>query len=318
MQIGAVFPQTEIGTDPAVIRDFARSVERAGYDYLLAYDHVLGAEATRFEGPIGGFPSAPYTAEHQFHEVLTLFAFLAAVTDRLRFATSVLILPQRQTALAAKQAAAVDILSGGRLRLAVGVGWNFAEYEALGEDFRTRGRRIEEQIRVMRLLWTERIVTYHGEYHHLDRVGINPLPVQRPIPLWIGSGASERSLRRVARLADGWIPLLRPHEALAGALQRLRGYAEEEGRAASALGVDARLHIERTEPDSWLSRVQELSALGITHLTVNSGRAGHTPDWHLERLRRFLTDVGGLARAPHASRVARDTPAEPGRPAKTP
>lgn len=287
MQVGAVFPQTEIGTDPALIRDFAKIVERTGYDYLLAYDHVLGAQATRFEGPIGGFPSAPYTAEHQFHEVFTLFSFLAALTDRLRFATSVLVLPQRQTALAAKQAAAVDVLSGGRLRLAVGVGWNFAEYEALGEDFRTRGRRIEEQIRVMRLLWTEPVVTYEGAYHHLDRVGINPLPVQRPIPLWIGSGPSERSLRRVARLADGWIPLLQPHEALAEALERLRAYAEEEGRRPGAIGVDARLHIGRNEPDSWMSQLRELSALGITHLTVNSGRAGHTPDWHLERLERF-------------------------------
>jgi probable F420-dependent oxidoreductase len=286
MQVGVVFPQTEIGTDPALIRDFAKSVERTGYDYLLAYDHVLGAPATRFEGPIGGFPSAPYTTEHQFHEVFTLFSFLAAVTDRLRFATSVLILPQRQTALAAKQAAAVDVLSSGRLRLAVGVGWNFAEYEGLGEDFHTRGRRIEEQIRVMRLLWTEPIVTYQGEYHHLDRVGINPLPVQRPIPLWIGSGASERSLRRVARLADGWIPLLQPHEVLAEALERLRAYAEEQGRPG-AIGVDARLHIGRGEPDSWMSQVRELSARGITHLTVNTGRAGHTPDWHVERLERF-------------------------------
>jgi probable F420-dependent oxidoreductase len=287
MQVGAVFPQTEIGTDPAVIRDFARTVEGAGYDYLLAYDHVLGAQATRFEGPIGGFSRAPYTAEHQFHEVFTLFAFLAAVTDRLQFATSVLILPQRQTALAAKQAAAVDVLSRGRLRLAVGVGWNFAEYEALGEDFRTRGRRLEEQIRVMRLLWTEPLVTYHGEHHHLDRVGINPLPVQRPIPLWIGSGASDLSLRRVARLADGWIPLLQPAEALTDALQRLRAYAEAEGRRPDAIGVDARLPIDRTDADSWMSRVRELSALGVTHLTVNSGRAGHTPDWHLERLRHF-------------------------------
>jgi probable F420-dependent oxidoreductase len=287
MQVGAVFPQTEIGTDPAVIRDFARTVEGAGYDYLLAYDHVLGAQATRFEGPIGGFSRAPYTAEHQFHEVFTLFAFLAAVTDRLQFATSVLILPQRQTALAAKQAAAVDVLSRGRLRLAVGVGWNFAEYEALGEDFRTRGRRLEEQIRVMRLLWTEPLVTYHGEHHHLDRVGINPLPVQRPIPLWIGSGASDLSLRRVARLADGWIPLLQPAEVLTDALQRLRAYAEAEGRRPDAIGVDARLPIDRTDADSWMSRVRELSALGVTHLTVNSGRAGHTPDWHLERLRHF-------------------------------
>ncbi len=287
MKIGAVFPQTEIGTEPAVIRGFARAVEAAGYDYLLAYDHVLGAAASRFPGPIGGFPSAPYTAEHQFHEVFTLFGHLAAVTDRLELATSVLILPQRQTALAAKQAAAVDILSGGRLRLAVGVGWNFAEYEALGEEFRNRGRRLEEQVRVMRMLWTEPIVTYHGEHHRLDRVGINPLPVQRPIPVWIGSGASDRSLRRVARLADGWMPLLQPGEVLSEGLDRLRAYVREQGRDATAVGVDARVHIGRGEPESWMKQVEELSALGITHLAVNSGRAGHAADWHVERLRRF-------------------------------
>jgi probable F420-dependent oxidoreductase len=287
MQIGAVFPQTEIGTDPRVIQGFARSLERLGYDYLLAYDHVLGADPGRFEGPVGGFPTAPYTIEHPFHEVFTLFSHLAAVTERLAFATSVLVLPQRQTALAAKQAAAVDILSGGRLRLAVGVGWNFAEYEALGEDFRTRGRRIEEQIHVLRRLWTEPVVTSHGQHHHLDRVGLNPLPVQRPIPVWIGSGASDHSLRRVARLADGWMPLLQPGEVLSEAIGRLRAYLADVGRDAKAFGIDARLHIGRTAPESWLTHVGALSSLGITHLTVNTGRDGHTPDWHVETLARF-------------------------------
>jgi probable F420-dependent oxidoreductase len=287
MEIGAVFPQTEIGTDPAVIQGFARALERTGYAYLLAYDHVLGAEASRFDGAIGGFPAAPYTIEHPFHEVFTLFSHLAAVTERLGFATSVLVLPQRQTALAAKQAAAVDILSRGRLRLAVGVGWNFAEYEALGEDFRTRGRRIEEQIDVMRKLWTQPVVTYRGTYHQLDRVGINPLPVQRPIPIWIGSGASDLSLRRVARLADGWIPLLQPGEVLSEALGRLRAHVEQAGRDPRTVGVDARIHIGRTAPESWMTHVDALSSLGITHLTVNTGRDGHTPDWHVETLARF-------------------------------
>jgi probable F420-dependent oxidoreductase len=287
MHIGAVFPQTEIGTDPAVIRGFARSLESADYAYLLAYDHVLGAEAARFEGPMGGFPSAPYTIEHPFHEVFTLFSHLAAVTDRLGFATSVLVLPQRQTALAAKQAAAVDILSGGRLRLAVGVGWNFAEYEALGEDFHTRGRRLEEQVHVMRLLWTQPSVTYHGAYHHLDRVAINPLPPRRPIPLWIGSGASDRSLRRVARLADGWMPLLQPGEVLSEALTRLRACLDQAGRDPATFGIDARIPIGRTEPDAWMKQVDDFSRLGITHLTIGTGRDGHPPDWHVERLARF-------------------------------
>jgi probable F420-dependent oxidoreductase len=287
MKLGAVFPQTEIGTDSAIIRHFAQSLEKAGYDYLLAYDHVLGAHADRFEGPIGGFPSAPYTAEHPFHEVFTLFSHLAAVTERLEFVTSILILPQRQTALAAKQAAAVDILSKGRLRLAVGVGWNFAEYGALGEDFHTRGRRIEEQIQVMRMLWTEPLVTFHGAYHHLERVGINPLPLRRPIPLWVGSGASDRSLRRVARLADGWMPLLQPGEELREALHRLRAFLEKEGRGARAFGIDARLHIGRADPDSWLRQVRELRTLGVSHLAINTGRAGRPAQWHLDMLLRF-------------------------------
>ena len=286
MKLGAVFPQTEIGTDSAIIRHFAQSLEKAGYDYLLAYDHVLGAHADRFEGPIGGFPSAPYTAEHQFHEVFTLFSHLAAVTERLEFVTSVLILPQRQTALAAKQAAAVDILSKGRLRLAVGIGWNFAEYGALGEDFHTRGRRIEEQIQVMRMLWTEPLVTFHGAYHHLDRVGINPLPFQRPIPLWVGSGASDRSLRRVARLGNGWMPLLQPGEELREALHRLRAFLEKERRDARAFGIDARLHLGRGDPDSWLRQVREMQTLGVTHLAINTGRAGRAAQWHLDMLLR--------------------------------
>jgi probable F420-dependent oxidoreductase len=297
MRYGATFPHTEIGTDPAVIRDFARSVEGAGYDYLLAYDHILGADPGRFEGPVGGFPSAPYTAEHAFHEVFALFSHLAAVTERLQFVTSVLVLPQRQTALAAKQAAAVDILSGGRLRLAVGVGWNFAEYEALNEDFHTRGRRIEEQIEVMRRLWTEPLVTFSGRWHHLDRIGINPLPVQRPIPVWIGSGSSDRSLRRVARLADGWLPLLTPSEDLSSSVERLRTYTREAGRDPSVLGIEARINAGGGEPRDWLKRARDLATLGITDITVSTGRgAGLTPAQHIERLVRCREALSELER----------------------
>jgi len=287
VKLGAVFPQTEIGTDPATIRYFAQSLESAGYDYLLAYDHVLGAHPHRFQGPVGGFPSAPYTVEHPFHEVFTLFSFLAAATDRLELAASVLILPQQQTALAAKQAAAVAILSRKQLRLAVGVGWNFAEYEALGEEFHNRGLRLEEQIQLLRMLWTEPLVTFHGAYHDLEQVGINPLPLQTPIPLWIGSGASARSLRRVARLADGWMPLLQPGEDLHDALSRLRALLADEGRDARTFGIDARLNIGRGEPASWLGQVRELRTLGVTHLAINTGRAGHTAQWHLDTLLRF-------------------------------
>src|SRR5262245_21096486 len=186
MKIGVVFPQTEIGNDPAVIRDYAQAAEGAGYAHLLVFDHVLGAKEERF-ATLGRRP--PYTDQSAFHEPFVLFGYLGAVTQRLELVTGIVILPQRQTALVAKQAAAVDVLTGGRLRLGVGIGWNHVEYESLNEDFRTRGRRVAEQIAVMRKLWTEPTVTFKGEYHRFDRAGINPLPVQRPIPVWIGGMA---------------------------------------------------------------------------------------------------------------------------------
>src|SRR5438309_856290 len=173
MKLGVVFPQTEIGSDPSVIRDYAQAAESAGYDHLLVFDHVLGGKLERFD-KLGRRP--PYTDESPFHEVFVLFGYLGACTQRLELVTGIVILPQRKTALVAKQAAAVDVLTGGRLRLGVGIGWNHVEYEALNEDFHTRGRRVSEQIAVMRKLWTEPVVTFKGSYHHLDRAGINPLP----------------------------------------------------------------------------------------------------------------------------------------------
>ncbi len=206
MKVGVVFPQTEIGSDPAVIRDYAQVAEGAGYHHLLVFDHVLGGKLERFD-KLGRLP--PYTDETPFHEPFVLFGYLAAVTQRLELVTGIIILPQRQTALVAKQAAAVDVLTGGRLRLGVGIGWNYVEYEALNEDFHTRGRRVSEQIAVMRKLWTEPTVTFDGAYHHIDRAGINPLPIQRPIPVWMG-GMVEPVLRRLAQTADGWFPQFQP------------------------------------------------------------------------------------------------------------
>ena len=209
MRVGVVFSQADSGTDPEAIREWARMAEAAGFQHLMAYDHILGASGELYPDGVGAFPSAPYTDEHTFHEIFVLFGHLAAVTERLELVTSVLVLPQRPAALVAKQVATIDLLSAGRLRLAVGVGWSWAEYEGLGTDFATREDRLEEQIEVMRRLWTEPLVTFDGRFHHLDRVGINPLPA-RPIPIWIGSGASPRALRRVVRCADGWMPLLHP------------------------------------------------------------------------------------------------------------
>ncbi|GCE23978.1 hypothetical protein KDK_77780 [Dictyobacter kobayashii] len=199
MQIGVTFPQTEIGADPQVIRDYAQAVEGMGYQHVLIYDHVLGADPTHRPGWTG------YTHTEMFHEPFVLFGYLAALTQ-LELVTGVIILPQRQTALVAKQAAEVDVLSGGKFRLGIGVGWNPVEYEALGTDFSTRGRVVEEQIELLRQLWSKEVVTFKGRYHTVTEAGLSPLPVHRSIPVWIG-GSSDSALRRAARIADGWFPL---------------------------------------------------------------------------------------------------------------
>ena len=204
MKIGVVFPQTEIGADPAAVRDYVQAVEGMGYSHMLAYDHVIGADTSHHANWQGS-----YTSESMFHEPLVLFGYLAGVTTTLELVTAVLILGQRQTALVAKQAAQVGLLTGGRLRLGVGVGWNHVEYEALSQEFGNRGSRYAEQITLLREFWTKDVVGFEGKYHKVDYAGVNPQPVQRPIPIWMGAGARahpvppDRVLRRVARLADG-------------------------------------------------------------------------------------------------------------------
>jgi probable F420-dependent oxidoreductase len=271
VKIGTVFPNADIGVDPAVIRDHARAVEDAGFDYLLAYDHVTGAHPDRFAGAtIPGFAGPPYVHDSPFHEPLVLFSHLSAVTTRLQFVTSVLVLPQRPAPLVAKQAAEVDLLSGGRLRLAVGVGWNFAEYESLGAEFASRNARLEEQITVLRRLWSEPLVTYRGRWHTLDRIAITPRPA-RPLPIWIGGGAGDHALRRVARLADGWMPLLQPTEDPADAVARLRTYLGEQGRDAKSFPIDARIRAVGG-PDDWTAAARRWRELGATHLCLGITR----------------------------------------------
>src|SRR5947209_5294643 len=234
MQLGVVFPQNEIGANPQDIRDYAQTVEGLGYSHLVIYDHVLGADPTNRPGWKG------YTDQDLFHEPFVLFGYLAAITQ-LELVTGVIILPQRQTALVAKQAAEIDVLSGGKLRLGIGVGWNAVEYEALGSDFRQRGRMVEEQIEVLRLLWSQEIVTYHGQFHTITEAGLNPLPVRRSIPIWTG-GSAETMLRRTARLADGWFPLGRPVEKLEQTIQRLQSYLREAGRDPNTFGIEAQVN----------------------------------------------------------------------------
>src|SRR5438552_7102877 len=234
MRIGVVFPQTEIGDDPIAIRDYAQTVEQLGYQHLLIYDHVLGASIANRPDWRG-----PYTSDTLFHEPFVLFGYLAGLTKRIELVTGVIILPQRQTVLVAKQAAALDVLSGGRLRLGIGIGWNPVEYEALGENFKNRGRRSEEQVEVMRKLWTQELVTFEGEWHKITDAGLNPLPIQRPIPAWFGGG-HDQTLRRVARLGDGWFPLLAPDDACRGAIEKIHSYAQEAGRDPSSVGIQGR------------------------------------------------------------------------------
>ena len=256
-----------------------------GYTHVLAFDHVLGANPERPGGWKG-----PYTHRHAFHEPFVLFGFLAGVTNRLGLATGILILPQRQTALVAKQAAAVDVLSGGRLRLGVGVGWSPVEFEALGETLDNRGQRIEEQVHVMRALWTSELVTYEGRWHRVLDAGLNPLPVQRPIPLWMG-GEHETVLRRMARLAAGWITLqtVRPGPAMQETIDRLHGLVREAGRDPATFGIEGRVALARLAPDQHEPEMAAWRAMrGITHLCVNTMGSGLTrPEDHVKALERF-------------------------------
>lgn len=271
MRIGAVFSQADSGTDPAAIRQWAIDAEAAGFEHLLAYDHVLGVSPERLgPGPFGSFPNAPYTSEHTFHEILVLFSHFAAITSRLQFVTSVLVLPQRQIGLVAKQVASIDLLSGGRIRLAVGVGWNAAEYEGLGVDFADRTALLEEQIDVLRLLWSQPLVDYEGRFHHLRGVGLNPLPTH-PLPIMIGSGASDAVLRRVVRKADGWMPLLIPGlDAIdiVSAVTKLRQFAEEAGRDPASLAIHGRAYIG----PGWQTAVEQAVALGFSDCSIGFNR----------------------------------------------
>ena len=286
MRIGAVFPQTEIGTDPIVIRDFAQAAEQLGYDYLLAFDHVLGANPASRPGWDGFYD---HTA--MFHEPLVLFGYLAGLTERIELVTGVIILPQRQMALIAKQAAEVDVLSGGRLRLGIAVGWNEVEYEAMGLDFRDRGRRIEEQIEVLRRPWTEELVTFEGKWHRITDAGINPLPVQRPIPLWIG-GRADAVLRRAARLGDGWLPLADEHSSR---IEVIRSYLREAGRAPESFAIGKAIVMADRTPEEWRAELSEWKRCGATRMHVETMDAGlSSPDAHIDAIRRFREAATGI------------------------
>jgi probable F420-dependent oxidoreductase len=274
------FPQTELGGDPGAVRAYAEGVEELGYRHILVYDHVVGADPKVHTGWNG-----PYDVHTTFHEPFVLYGYLAAVTRSLELVTGVIILPQRQTALVAKQAAEVDLLSGGRLRLGIGVGWNAVEYEALGEDFGSRGKRSAEQIALLRRLWTEQSVTFDGEFDKLTGAGIAPLPVQRPIPVWVGA-ASPPGYKRAGRLADGWFPMMGPGPALDEARTVVERAAVAAGRDPASIGMEGRVDW-RGDVDAVIERLKQWAEAGATHVSVNTMGAGlKTVDDHLAALSR--------------------------------
>jgi probable F420-dependent oxidoreductase len=283
MQIGAVFPQTEIGAerDPGVIRAYAARIEELGFEHVLVYDHVLGADTSVHPNWRG-----PYDLQTTFREPFVLFGYLAAVT-RLELVTGIIILPQRQTALVAKQAAEIDLLTGGRFRLGVGIGWNAVEYEALGKDFHNRGRRMEEQVSLLRRLWTEESVSFDGSFEQVTGAGLAPLPVQRPIPLWIG-GSSRPAYERMGRLADGWFPQVPPDGRLDEARAIVEDAARAAGRDPAAIGMEGRVSWTASGGAEKLAdHLGRWRAAGATHVSVNTMGAGlGGVDGHLEALER--------------------------------
>ena len=287
MKIGAVFPHLEIGSDPLVIRDWAQAAEEIGYSHLLVYDHVIGAEHRGREPKLWG----PYTEESSFHELFVLFGFFAACTERVGLASGVLILPQRQTVLVAKQAAEVDILSGGRLRLGVGTGWNYVEYDSLNENFTNRGRRQIEQVELLRKLWQEPVVSYEGEYHRVERAGLKPLPT-RQIPIWFG-GFSDVVFKRAAEIGDGQKENLE-------AMKLLHGHLEAYGRNIDEFGIEALLNYQ-SGPGKWAEEVRAWQDIGAEYVSMRGmalrgqGEGLKSPQEHIDILSTYWAEVGELS-----------------------
>ena len=279
MKLGVVFPQTEIGDDPKTIAEFATTAESLGYDHIIAYDHVLGASTTNRPDWQG-----PYTDKSMFHEPFVLYGYLAGLTERLELVTAVIILPQRQTVLVAKQAASLDVLSGGRVRLGVGTGWNAVEYEALGANFHDRGIRSEEQVLLMRQLWSNEVVNFDGRWHRISEAGLNPLPARRHIPVWLG-GMAAPVLDRVARFADGWFPFY--NQDLAAQIKAVRENAGTHGRNPDDIGIECMMALGDAGPKQE-DQLKRLRDMGVTHsavVTMNQSLA--RPIQHIDAIKRF-------------------------------
>ena len=295
MRLGVTFPQNIIGGDRKLVRDFAQTAEALGYAHLVAYDHVLGVDPAAYPDWKG-----PYTSADLFHDPFTLFSFMAGVTETIEFSPQIVILPQRQTALVAKQAASLDVLSGGRLRLGVGIGWNHVEYEALGQNFHDRGKRSEEQIAVMRALWAEPHVDFEGDHHFIPNAGINPLPIQQPLPIWIGGGA-DRTYNRIGRIGDGWLNIYEPPATFQSAVDKIQMSAEKAGRDPATIGLECWIGCAGT-PDDWRAEIEAWRSMGVTHLTLNTifnrghimGITDRDAAAHIAAMTAYIEAVGDL------------------------
>jgi probable F420-dependent oxidoreductase len=280
-----MFPTRDIGTDPAKIRDWAQAAEDLGFAYIEVPDHVFGATARDGWTPL-------YNEKDPFHETFVMLGFLAAVTKHIRLSSGVLIAPQRQTGVIAKQAAEADLLSGGRLRLGIGVGWNHVEYEALGEDWKTRGARQAEQVEVLRRLWSEDLVTFNRRFHVLKEVNIVPPPVQRPIPIWFG-GVSDAVVRRAAQLGDGWMPIIAPDEKAEQKLTLLREEMKKQGRDPAKFGVEGWLRMNEADPQRWAAAADGWRKLGADMVMLYPMYRMPKFDDQIETLRRFKEVASG-------------------------
>ncbi|MEE8421763.1 MAG: LLM class F420-dependent oxidoreductase [Dehalococcoidia bacterium] len=281
MKLTAFYPSSDLGSDPVVLRDYAQTAEAAGYDRIAMGEHVLGADPDRPGGWEG-----PYTHENEWPEPFPTFAYLASVTERVELMTGVVILPQRQTVLVAKQAAALDILSGGRFVLGIGTGWNPVEYEALDEDFHNRGQRMEEQVALLRALWRDPVVSFEGRWHHVTKAGINPRPAAGDIPIWMG-GSHERVLDRVGRIGDGWFPLRLEIERVEEGMKRIRAVAAEAGRETDAIGLQGSVTGD-ADVEGQVAYARRLEALGATHAALFTSNLGlSSPQQHIDAIRAF-------------------------------
>ena len=289
MDFGISFPQTQIGNDPVVIKNFVTTAEDLGFERLTLVDHILGAKDAR-DTPW----AVHYTIEYGFHEPMTLFAWIAGFTEKLQLVTANVVLPQRQTELVAKQCAEIDILTGGRLVLGVGVGWSSAEFKALGMDFSNRGRRIEEQVALLRRMWCDQLVDFDGQWHEMHDMGMNPLPIQRPIPIWFGA-MEDVAIRRAGRIGDGWLmsPRTTPDDVMKAKIEVFREAAHEAGRDPADLGIDATVFAEDRGPNEWLSEAEAWREMGATSVTFRTSESGFTHiDQHLDAMRKLADAVG--------------------------